>query len=213
MTPYVRLYWLMLRRTFASIIALSELSRASSRGCRPASARAESAGVHPSSSRMRVGSPSSSGTSFGRKRAGSTRTRMGTRARARSMSSTSRMATARARADVVGPPGRPRSAIARYARTVSRTSVRSRRASRLPTPISGGCRPASIAAICRANPEVENAGSCRGPKWLNARAMRDLHAPAPVWPSEQLLRELAQAVRARWARADGLRSAASFAGR
>jgi hypothetical protein len=41
----------------------------------------------------------------------------------------------------------------------------------LPTEISGGCNPASIDAIWRANPEVEKAGSCRGPKWLNARAM------------------------------------------
>ena len=41
---------------------------------------------------------------------------------------------------------------------MSRTSVRSRRASRLPTSITASRRPVSISAICRAKLAAENAG-------------------------------------------------------
>ncbi len=60
----------------------------------------------------------------------------------------------------------------RYARTVSRTSVMSRRASRLPTRRTGSRSPASISAICRAKLDVTNDGDCRGPAWLNGRTRK-----------------------------------------
>ena len=41
--------------------------------------------------------------------------------------------------------------------------------------ISGGCSPASIAAICRANPDVEKAGSCRGTEVVERARDGDLH--------------------------------------
>lgn len=56
-----------------------------------------------------------------------------------------------------------------YARTVSRTSVRSRLASRLPTSMRGGVSPASIPAICLAKLDAKKLGCWRGPMWLNAR--------------------------------------------
>ncbi len=66
-----------------------------------------------------------------------------------------------------GRAGRPCCRSIRYARTVSRTSVMSRRVSRFPTLRTGSRSPASISAICRAKLDVTYAGDCRGPAWLN----------------------------------------------
>ena len=65
----------------------------------------------------------------------------------------------------------------RYARTVSRTSLRSRFAFRLPTDISGAHRPRSMSAIRRANPDAANIGSCLGPMWLKALAISTCTSP------------------------------------
>ncbi len=52
---------------------------------------------------------------------------------------------------------------------MSRTSVKSRSASRFPTETTGSFIPASISATCRANDEATNEGACLGPIWLNGR--------------------------------------------
>ena len=181
----------MFRRTIRHVIASSATDAgASSRGGRRAVCSSGIVGVHPSSSRTRARIAEQQ-RHIVRPEARRIDVHADRDARARDehlehVAEWPRRG--RSRRCRPGPDGRaPRSA--RYARTVSRTSVRSRRASRLPTTISGGCSPASIAAICRANPDVEKAGSCRGPKWLNARAMvtctpgaewRARRAPAPA---------------------------------
>ena len=52
---------------------------------------------------------------------------------------------------------------------MSRTSVKSRLASRLPTCSTGGLRPFSMSAICLAKSEATNTGPRRGPSWLKPR--------------------------------------------
>ena len=49
----------------------------------------------------------------------------------------------------------------------------------------------------RANPDAANNGSCRGPMWLKARAT-STERSAGVLDPDELLRELAQRVRAGW---------------
>src|SRR6266702_6249729 len=53
---------------------------------------------------------------------------------------------------------------------MSRTSVKSRRASRLPTFKTGGCFPSSMRAICWAKLATAKVGACRGPAWLKGRS-------------------------------------------
>ena len=93
------------------------------------------------------------------------------------------MVIARPEQTLYGRPGCPRSRIIWYARTVSRTSVRSRRASRLPTEISGAQRPSSMSAMRRAKPEATKCGSWRGPMWLNGRAIVTVSTPFDFTPS------------------------------
>ncbi len=52
---------------------------------------------------------------------------------------------------------------------MSRTSVKSRCASRFPTLRTGALRPFSMSAICLAKSLATNTGPRRGPSWLNPR--------------------------------------------
>src|SRR4030081_2524296 len=72
---------------------------------------------------------------------------------------------------------------------MSRTSVKSRRASRLPTLRTGGCTPISMRAICWAKLASAKVGACRGPAWLKGRKriagqlwLRIGRATPPRWP-------------------------------
>ena len=60
-------------------------------------------------------------------------------------------------------PAFPFSMMIRYALTVSRTSMKSRLASRLPTMMTGSRRFASISAIWCANDDTTKSGACPGP--------------------------------------------------
>ena len=54
---------------------------------------------------------------------------------------------------------------------MSRTSVKSRRVVVVPTSRTGGPRPFSISAICRATSLQTKPSPCRGPTWLKARTI------------------------------------------
>src|SRR5688572_12956244 len=152
------------------------------RHCRQTSARQYSSrsstvfssgisGTQPVSRRMRERSPRTSGVSFGRKRAGSCSIVIFTRAFATNKSTSDRIAVAVPEHTLYGTPGFAVAINARYARTVSRTSMMSRSASMLPIFSWAGLRPASISAICLAMLGATNAGDCLGPTWLNDRAI------------------------------------------
>ena len=81
--------------------------------------------------------------------------------------------------------------------TVSRTSVKSRTESRLPTRMTGSRRPALISASCMAKFEVTKTGPRRGPVWLKpARADRLDAVALEILVGEEVLGHLRKRRRA-----------------